>query len=94
MEIILFRIPVRIEATTTAVMIPTTIPKIVKPLLNLCEKIESIAIFRTSLGIDVESRMVNLLATEGTENTEEIEKKLPKKCHKLSVNSVAFLALR
>src|SRR3954447_11723811 len=51
------RIPVRMDATTMAVITPTTIPRIVRNDLNLCERIESIAIFRTSIGSDVDQRI-------------------------------------
>src|SRR6476659_9620339 len=54
------RIPVRIEATTIAVIIPTTIPRIVKKERNLCERIESVDIFSTSNGKDVLTRIDQL----------------------------------
>jgi hypothetical protein len=51
----LWRKPVRIEATTIAVITPTTIPRIVKALRNLLARILSKAIRKISIGIVVES---------------------------------------
>src|SRR4029079_2043968 len=55
-ETMLWRMPVRIEATTTAVMIPITIPRTVSADLNLCDDMLSNAIFRTSKGREAEIR--------------------------------------
>ena len=52
-ETIEWRIPVKIEATTIAVIIPTTMPMIVKAERNLCPTILSNAILITSIGNDV-----------------------------------------
>src|SRR4051794_32585655 len=57
------RIPVRIDATTIAVIMPTTIPRIVKNERNLCARIESRAIKRTSRGNDVDQRIFGTPAT-------------------------------
>ena len=63
-ETMLCRIPVRIDATTTAVMMPTTMPRIVSADLNLCPAMLSSAIFKTSTGNDVES-FIRLIARFG-----------------------------
>ena len=52
------RIPVRIEATTTAVRMPTTIPRIVRNERNLCDMTLSYAIFSTSIGSDAETCII------------------------------------
>src|ERR1043165_1223021 len=54
------RIPVRIDATTIAVITPTTIPRMVRNDRNLCDRIESSAILRTSRGNDVVQRILAL----------------------------------
>jgi hypothetical protein len=48
----LWRKPVRIEATTIAVITPTTMPRIVKKLRNLFERMLSKAIRKISNGRD------------------------------------------
>src|SRR5678815_2138701 len=62
----LCRIPVRIDATTIAVTIPTTIPNIVRTDRNLCETMLSNAIFRTSIGNDAETLIWNYVCCNAT----------------------------
>jgi hypothetical protein len=56
-DVMLERMPVRIEATATTVVTPTTIPRTVSALRNLFERSESIAILTVSEGKIVRSVM-------------------------------------
>src|SRR6185369_7245702 len=57
-EMIDWRIPVRIDATTIAVTTPTTMPSMVRNDRNLCVRIESTAITSTSFGNEADSFML------------------------------------
>src|SRR5512141_129617 len=54
----LWRMPVRIEATMIAVITPTTMPRTVRKLRNLLARTLSSAILRTSIGSDADKNIV------------------------------------
>src|SRR6266481_1076369 len=62
--IMLWRMPVRIEATTIAAVTPITIPSTVRKLRNLFERTLSSAIRRVSRGMILGSRIFILICLE------------------------------
>src|SRR5215212_9482521 len=77
-ETMLCRIPVNIDATTIAVTMPTTMPRIVNAERNLCAAMLSNAILTTSIGRDAETliRISSSQRHRGTEKTENGEWKM------------------